>query len=171
MDPKNEQVTRPKIKLRTTATDWALEAVGFLGMILTWAFLISYYNDLPAKVPRHFNTLGRPDGFDAKSILVGVPVLASVIFLCMSLGLRFPHAFNYFVQITDENAERQYKNLTLMTRILKALLAGLFFYLTYATIQIGLGKMQGLGLWFVPMTAVSLVGTIGYFISKGFKLQ
>ena len=112
-------MSRPRIKFQTTKTDWFLEAIGLLGIIFTVVLVISSYNDLPETIPRHFNAKGQPDGFSGKSILFTLPAVTIVTYLIMTIGLRFPHIFNYPFEITEENAERQYKNLTLMVRVLK----------------------------------------------------
>ena len=164
-------MTRPKINIATTRTDWLLELVGLIGIIFIIAFVILSYNDLPDTIPRHYDASGRPDGFSGKSILFTLLAVTIVTYLVMTIGLRFPHMFNYPFQITEENAERQYKNLTLMVRVLKTFMVIIFGYLTYATIENGLGKMQGLGTWFTPVTLLSVLGTIGYFMYNGFKLR
>lgn len=164
-------MNRQKIKLQPTKTDWILEAIGFVGIIFIVVLVMNSYNDLPDTIPRHFNLTGEPDGFGGKSILFILPTVTIVIYLVLTIGLRFPHIFNYPFEITEENAERQYKNMTLMVRFIKTFIVMVFGYLTYATIKSGLGEMQGLGTWFTPVTLVSILGTIGYFIYQGFKLR
>jgi uncharacterized membrane protein len=164
-------MSRPKVKLLTTGTDWVLEAIALLAIILTVMYLIVNYNSLPDTLPRHYNLAGQPDGFGGKSILFGLPGIAIVIYLIMTIGLRFPHVFNYPFKITDENAESQYKNISKMIRILKTLIVLIFLYLTFATIQNGLGKMNGLGTWFAPVTIFTLLGTVGFYLYKGFRLR
>jgi hypothetical protein len=58
-----------------------------------------------------------------------------------------------------------------MVRVLKTLAVAIFFYLTFATVQNGLGLMHGLGAWFTPVALFAVIGTIGFFIYKGFKLR
>jgi hypothetical protein len=94
-----------------------------------------------------------------------------VTYIILTVGLRFPHIFNYPFEITEENAERKYRNATQMVRVIKTFLVIIFGYLTYATIKNGLGEMQGLGIWFTPTTLVSVLGTIGYFIYQAFRLR
>lgn len=147
------------------------EIIGLIGIIITVALVISTYNDLPDTLPRHYNANGQPDGFGGKSILFILITVTIVTYFIMTAGLRFPHLFNYPFKITEENAERQYKNMALMIRTIKTFLVMIFGYLTYATIQNGFGKMQGLGTWFTPVTLLIILGTVGYFIYKGFRLQ
>ena len=164
-------MNRPKIKIRPTKTDWTLEVIGLVGIIFTVGIITTSYNDLPDSIPRHFNALGRPDGHSGKSILFILPAVTLVTYLIMTIGLKFPHIFNYPLEITKENAERQYRNATLMMRVLKTIIVIIFGYLTYATIQTGLGEMQGLGAWFTPVVLVSVLGTVGYFIYQTFRLR
>jgi uncharacterized membrane protein len=161
----------PKIKLKSTGIDWALDSIGIVGIILMIVYVIMCYNDLPNTIPKHYTATGQADGFGGRSILLVLPALTIVIFLILTVSLKFPHLFNYPFAVTDENAERQYKNLTLMVRILKTLMVGIFLFLTYATIQNGLGNKDGLGTWFTALALFSVLGTVGFFIYKGFKLQ
>ena len=164
-------MSRPKIKIQSTKTDWVLEAIGIIGIILSLLAVMLSYNDLPDTIPRHYNFTGRPDGYGEKSILFILLALAILTYLIMTFSLRFPHLFNYPFEITEENAERQYKNSALLVRALKIIVTVIFGYLTYATIQNGLGKMHGLGTWFTPVTLLVMLGTVGYFIYKGFRLR
>jgi uncharacterized membrane protein len=129
------------------------------------------YNQLPDTIPRHYNASGEPDGFSAKSILFILPMVAMATYLIMTIGLRFPHIFNYPVEITAKNAERQYRNAILMMRVIKTLIVVMFGYLTYATIQTSLGKMHGLGTWFAPVFLVVMLGAVGFFVYRAFRLR
>ncbi len=162
---------RPRIKIQPTATDWMLEIVGLIGIIITIGFTLTRYKDLPDTIPRHFNLTGQPDGFSGKSILYTLTAIPIVTYLILTIGLRFPHIFNYPFEITRENAERQYKNATQMIRVIKTFLVMIFGYLTYATIKNGLGEMHGLGTWFTPTSLACVLGTVGYFIYQSFKLR
>jgi hypothetical protein len=96
--------------------------------------------------------------------------MAIAIYIAMTLAVRYPNTLNYPVQITFENASKQYANFIMMMRLVKLLIVAISLYLTFATIQIGFGKMHGLGNWFLPLTVLSLFGTIGVFIHRGFRL-
>ena len=162
---------KPKIKIQTTRTDWILEVIALIGLLLTIFLVIISYNDLPDVIPRHYTGNGQPDGYGTKSLLFIVPAMAIAIYIAMTLAARYPNTLNYPVRITLENASKQYANLIMMMRIIKLLIVAMSLYLTFATIQIGLGKMHGLGNWFLPLTVLSLLGTIGIFIHRGFRLS
>jgi uncharacterized membrane protein len=164
-------MSKPTIKIQMTNTDWLLEVVGVIIVALMIAVVFAYYNELPITIPRHFNALGQPDGFGGKSIELVLPMVGVIIYLVMTVSLHFPKVFNYPFTITEENADRQYKNAVAMIRIVKTLVALMFFYLTYGTIQTGLGQMQGLGVWFAPVTLAASFGTVGVFIYKAYRLR
>ena len=162
---------RPKIKIELSRTDVTLETIGVLGLMVTFLALILNYNDLPEIMPGHFNASGQPDGFGSKAILWALPGMALALYLLLTIVLRYPHAFNYPMEITAENAERQYRNAVMMVRILKTILVIVFSYLTYAVIQNGLGKMDGLGILFLPLSLTLVLGTVAVFIYRGYRLK
>lgn len=162
---------RPKIKIESGKIDLTLETIGVLGLTVTFLLLILNYNDLPEIMPGHFNAAGQSDGFGNKAILWALPGAALTLYILMTIVLRYPHVFNYPMEITAENAERQYRNAVMMMRVLKTLLVFVFSYLTYAVIQNGLGKMDGLGVLFLPLSLIPVLGTIGIFIYRGYRLK
>jgi hypothetical protein len=85
----------------------------------------------------------------------------------MFLGMRalypYPHLFNYTVEITPENAERQYRGGVKLLRAVNTLAIAMFAYLTYATIQVALGQQQGLGTWSTWLFLAGIFGVMAYY--------
>jgi hypothetical protein len=162
---------KPKIKIQMTKADWILETIALIGLLLTIFLVIISYNDLPDIIPRHYTVHGQPDGFGEKSLFFILPATAMAIYVAMTLAIKYPSILNYPIRITNENASRQYFNLMMMIRIIKTLIILMLLYLTFATIQTGLGTMQGLGNWFLPLILLSILGTIVLFIHRGLKLR
>ena len=117
--------------------------------------------NLPERIPTHFNIAGEPDGYGSKSTLWILPVTAVIMYIGMTILELFPHIYNYPVEITPENAVRQYRIATRLIRILKTIIAILFSFLSYQTIKTALGITGGLGKVFLP---VSLLITFGVII-------
>ena len=88
--------------------------------------LLLNWNSLPDKVPTHFTFDGTPDGFGDKSALIREPVIAVVIFVLISVVQHFPQIWNFPVQLTAENMEREYLIASIMLNTLKVLLTSLF---------------------------------------------
>jgi uncharacterized membrane protein len=162
---------RPRIKLELSKIDLIIETIGALGLILTLILIVTNYQDLPEIIPRHYDLNGKPDGFSSKSTIWFLPTVTLIMYIGLTILSRFPHIYNYPYNITVDNAERQYKNSAMMIRLLKMLLAFQFLYMTYAKIKIGLGEFDGLGILFTPVTLIVILGTIGVFSYRGFRLR
>jgi uncharacterized membrane protein len=160
---------RPKIKLEFTLTDKLMEIFGWLLVVLIWVIPLINYAVLPDTIPIHFDAAGKVDNFGSKLTIYLVPLIGTLLFVMMTIVNRFPHIFNYAVEITQENALRQYTNATKLIRYLKLALLVIFTLITVFTIRAAKGESAGLGIWFLPLTlAIVLIPTI-YFIARMYK--
>ncbi|MBN8680831.1 MAG: DUF1648 domain-containing protein [Chitinophagales bacterium] len=151
-------------------TDYAIEALGFLMLMLMIGLAGYYYPELPANIPTHYGPDGQPDKIGDKSTLWILPVLGAVIFGFMTLISRFPHYFNYMVNITPDNAERQYTMATRMIRFMKLLVMTVFTYIIWHTIQIAGGEIAGLGTGLLILP-VLILGLTVYYIFQSLSKQ
>lgn len=159
-------MARPIIKIEQEPVDRILEFVALAGVLVMLIYSAASYGALPERIPMHFNAAGEPDGFGGKKMIWLLPAIGLVSYLGMTLMNRYPHTFNYLVKITEENARYHYRTATRMINTLKAVIMALFAYIHYMTIQVALGKMTGLGPWFLPVFLVAVLGTVGYFLWK-----
>lgn len=162
---------RPRVKIGMSNADRVIEFVSASGLILMFAIMLLYYSKLPSTIPQHYNASGEPDAFGNKSTVWILPILAFAVYSILTAALKYSHRFNFPYEITEENAERQYKNSVLMLRILKLIIVFGFCYLTYATVQNGLGEMNGIGVMFLPVFLVMVFGVNAIFIYRGFRLR
>ncbi len=141
---------QPKITLELTLADRLLEALTALFVLLLGVVPIVYYGDLPERIPQHYNAAGGVDIYGPKYLLLVLAGVGILLYGLMTWVGRHPHWFNYPVAITPENAEHQYRTAARLMRALKLVVVLTFFYLTYSSISIGLGKAEGLSpalLW------------------------
>jgi len=162
---------KPILRIQTTPLGWLLEIVSMVGLALMFYLVLSNYASLPEVLPQHYTAAGEPDRVGSKSIIWLMPALAVVLYALITFLSRFPHVFNYPYTITASNAAAQYSNALMMVRTVKTIVIFQFLYITYMKIQIGVGTATGLGAYFLPVTIVILIGTILFFVIRGFKLQ
>ena len=162
-------MTKPKIKIVPEPIDRIIESLGVIGIILLVGLPIFHYSSLPDIIPRHYGFNGEPDGFSGKGIIWTLPAIGLLMYLGMAILNKFPHIFNYLIEITSENAERQYIIATKLVRFLNTIIACVFCYITYATIQTALGQQSGLGSYFAPIFIVLILGTIGIYVYKSIR--
>ena len=164
-------MTKPIIKIPLTKIDWALEAVTALALITLLAITAAGYNSLPETIPTHFNATGDADQYGSRQSIWIIPLATLVMYAALTIFERFPHKFNYWLEITTENAERQYRNMLYMMRALKVLVIILLLYVTYMITQIASGNHHGMGNWFLPIILIGLLSTVVIFIYRGYRLK
>ncbi|NJN42526.1 MAG: DUF1648 domain-containing protein [Flammeovirgaceae bacterium] len=164
-------MSRPKMKIELTRLDWGLEIIGLAGVISMITISLINYQNLPEIIPIHFNALGEPDGYSDKAVLWIVVACALGLYILLTILQNYPHKFNYLIDITKENGERQYRNAILMIRTIKTVITINFLYLTYATIQVSIGKLSGLGTYSLAIFLVTILGSISLFGYRSYKLS
>jgi uncharacterized membrane protein len=158
---------RPNIKLTLSPFEKRLDVASKIFLITIWFFTFYAFLKLPATIPTHFNASGQVDKYGDKSTLLFLSFLVTIIYFGLSQLNKYPHIFNYPQKITEDNAERQYAIATKMLRLLKLAILIIFFLIFLFTYLTTIGIINGLGIWFLPLTLVLLlVPTIGSIIQS-----
>lgn len=163
--------TRPKIKMKLTVTDNFLEIIGWMAIAVIWTLTITSYPKLPEIIPTHYNYAGEVDGYGGKRKILGLPIVATILFVGITILNKFPHIFNYPTKITENNALRQYSIATRMMRYLKLFLVVLLGLIVFKTIQNANGQTDGLGTWFLPLALGLIFLPVIYFMIELFKAK
>lgn len=127
--------SRPKLNLQKTPLQNWLNLISLCVIGLTAIYLLVNYAKLPESIPMHFNFIGEVDSWGPKEsilILLGVSIL---IYVLNTGTQRIPHKFNYIVQITEDNAEKQYQMSVRMMSILNLETMILFAYIHWVIIE------------------------------------
>jgi uncharacterized membrane protein len=160
---------RPKIKLKLSKIDLALEWFGWLLLMCFWGFTALKYKSLPEIIPTHFNAAGVADGFGEKWNIITLPGIASVLFIGLTVLNQFPHLFNYLTEITEVNAEKEYTKATKLIRNLKIMLVFIFFLIAYKTIKNSLNQSNEIEIWFTPLVILLIFIPMLSFALQSFK--
>jgi uncharacterized membrane protein len=163
--------SRPKLKVQLTTTDKLLELFGWGVLLALWDWTGTSYSSLPDSIPTHFNAAGEADDYGRKASIFGLPVVASLLYIGLTLLNRVPHIFNFPTPVTQENALIQYTNATRMIRSLKLILVVVFGGISFQTIQQANGETDGLGVWFLPVTLGLIFLPLIYFVIKSFQTK
>jgi len=160
---------RPKIKLELTTADKTFEIIGWLLIVFIWFLTLSNYSNLPETIPIHYNGAGQADGFGRKAIILTLPLIATILFIGLTVLNKFPHIFNYPTNITHDNALIQYTNATKLIRYLKFIIVFIFGLIVFKTIQNANEEAVGLGTWFLPMILGLIFIPLTNFVIKSYK--
>jgi len=157
--------TRPRIKLKLANSDIIVEILCFTLIITLWVLTILNYKDLPEIIPIHYNAKGEADGFGEKSTIFTLPLVATILFIALTILNKYPHIFNYATTITNENALKQYTIATKMIRFLKLVICIIFCSIAFMAIR-NADSDEGLGNWFLPSTIALIFIPLTYFFIK-----
>jgi uncharacterized membrane protein len=157
---------RPRIKVRLSKWDVTVEIFAWLILALTWIYVISVYKQLPERIATHYNLAGEADGFGHKSSLLWMMVVPSIIAIGLSILNKYPHIFNYPVEITAENAAQQYQLGSRMIRGLKLAMIIIFTTIAWQTVQTSNHSTAALSVWLLPFSLLCTFVPLIYFIVK-----
>lgn len=157
---------RPIINLDKRPQDRALEVATFLGVLLLIALPVLYYAELPETVPVHFNGKGIADRYGSKGTMLMLPVIGTLMCFGLYALNRFPHIFNYPVEITEENAEKHYRNGTGLIRWLNLIIVLSFAFIEWRIINAATQGQGNLGSYFLPVFLATVFGVIGVYLWK-----
>ncbi|SFC86439.1 DUF1648 domain-containing protein [Clostridium uliginosum] len=167
----NNKNKRPKVNIPKSNIESIIGVISILGVIIAWIYLIASWINLPYEIPTHFGSSGKADSWGGRYSLLILPILTSVLHILLTTVSKYPQHFNYVVNITEENAKRQYKNARTLIVCLKMEIIAIFLYLEWQSVQVAMNKSTGLGLWFLPIFLIVVFGTLGVCIYKMFKLK
>ena len=142
---------RPIIDVPIKPVDLIIDLASITLIILMIGFTIFSYSDLPEIVPTHFNGEGVADGFGNKIALWLLPLIALVIFIGLFFLNKYPHMHNYMVNITEDNALKNYRFSTRILRLVNFFCVVLFGFIQYKMIQGAYKESASLGDLFLPI--------------------
>jgi uncharacterized membrane protein len=162
---------RPILDIPYSQPEATLEVIAAVGVLTLIILGIVSWPELPDEIPSHFGASGIPDAWSSKLSIWLLPGIGAGLFALLTIVSKFPHTFNFPWAVTDENAEKQYQIGRTMVVSLKAELVWLFAYMEFGIIQAAMGKTNGLGMAFVPITLIVVFGTVAICLVKGYKAR
>jgi uncharacterized membrane protein len=100
---------RPRLALSRTRYEWTLDVLSVGLLIAAAVTLMALVPTVEEPAPIHFDLAGNPDRWGSIGHVWWVLVLAVAAFVGMTLLQRVPHHYNYAIDLSSENAERQYR--------------------------------------------------------------
>ena len=158
---------RPKIKMPLEPIDVLAEMITLSVLALMIVYIFIIYHDLPETIPTHFNGEGEENGFGNKSMIWLLPGIGAILYIAFSILNRFPHIHNYNINITKENALKNYRFSSRILRFTLVFVMLLFVGIAYDIVSYVNGQGNVFGNWFVTVIIVlSLILPIFIIIYK-----
>lgn len=157
---------RPKIAVPYQTIDLVIELINITLLLLIIGYTIINYAQLPESVATHFNFKGEPDSFGHKATIWLIPGIAIFTYALLFIINKYPHMHNYLVNITEENALKNYRLSTRIVRFANLFCLIVFGLVTIEIVERAMGSnFSILGIPFLILTlGVPVVGLIFVFI-------
>ncbi|MEH6538185.1 MAG: DUF1648 domain-containing protein [Psychroserpens sp.] len=152
------KTNRPKINVPWEPLDIIVDLISITLFILMLVYTIMYYGDLSGSIPTHFNVLGEADSFNDKIYIWLLPIIGTVTFLLLFFLNTKPHIHNHMVNITKENALKNYSFSTRVLRFTNLFIAIIFAIIHYVMVEKGRGNATNIGGWFMPIVVGISIG-------------
>lgn len=149
--------------------DKLILVIGCLFVIASFFSVIIYYPELPDEIPIHYGLDGIPDDYDEKSSIWSLPVLSLLMFIGLHYLSKANIPINFNAKSVVKNASYHRKTHYRFIQILNSIIAFIFFFLTYKTVQIGLGNETDLGNYFIYIVVVGLFTPIVVYIALFYR--
>ncbi len=161
---------RPILKLPKTKSEKIWDYIGGSIFILSIFYIIlAWGGKLPDEIPGHFNGMGEVDRWGGSKIeLFILPFIGLFLWIVMG-GLleKAPHMHNYPSRLNESNVKAFYLNSRKILNQVKNICLILFAFISIQMVRIGLGEVNSLGWWFLPIVLiVVLIPIIKGFITS-----
>lgn len=107
-----------------------MQILSVLCLTASTLFLATGWNQIPEKVPGHYNFAGEADSMTGKGALILIPVLNWLMYLGISVLEHYPQVWNTGIKVTAQNRERVYRILYHMIVSLKLSVVLIFSFMT-----------------------------------------
>ena len=155
---------------KTTSTiDWILIISGWIGLILMWYLALSNYSKLPDIIPTHFNLRGEADDYGSKATIFLLPVVATILFIGMTLLVRYPTQWNYYSNVTPEDAAYHYSWARTIINYYNFAITLAFSIIISEVTVVALNKSDGFGTWTLLLNLGLFLIPMPYFLIKIFR--
>jgi len=168
---ENPKDKRPRIEIHRSVLENIFEVWAIIGVIASLISPIHAWSSLPSRIPAHYNIYGQIDRWGSKGEIFLLVPISILMYLFLTILNRYPHRFNYPIDITEQNAKAQYHLARLMVQALKAEVIWIFVYFEWISIIDAMGKEMGLGIAFPIISLLLIFGTIGVYIWRAFRVK
>ena len=162
---------RPILKLPKTRIEKTFDGIGILLFVGAILYVVMNWGNIPDDVPAHFNEAGEVDRWGSKFEFIILPIIGLFLFVLMSLLEKAPHMHNYPSRINESNVEQFYLHSRKLLNVIKNICLMMFAYLIVQIGRVALGKIETLGIGFVPVILIILFGAIGIGLFKQSKIK
>ncbi len=145
------------------------EMVALAGLVFAVVIVADFYRRLPERIATHFNGAGMANGLGSRStlwVLVGIAFFLYATLLAIG---SLPRVVNLKRPLAPEQEKVVWAETSAMVGWLNVEVCWMFAYISLAMVRNGMGLQAGLGMWFLPVTLVVVLGTSAFYMVRIYK--
>lgn len=150
---------------RRSALDWVLEAFSFVTLLAIFGVILANWRNLPALVPEHFGISGNPNRWGNKKILLRLPLIATGLYLLLTVASRYPRLANLPMSIDREAPEVQ-PILLGMSITVKAVVLFIVLNIAWVADRAAMGRSEDIGMRFLPISIGAFLVTVSFYLIR-----
>ncbi len=162
---------QPVLVIARSTQERILDVVAIVGIVASFAIVISNWKTLPERIPSHFDFAGNVNRFDSKNILWFFPLSSTFSFFLLKIISRLPHTFNYPIAITTENAPVQYRLALNMMYWLRAEMIWLFTLIQWQIVVAAASPGYGFNPLIILFPMAIVLITVGLYFWRAWKAR
>jgi len=132
--------------------------ISIMSIVFCFAYIFLIWNEIPARVPGHFDAAGNITSWSGKGTVWLLPLIMLALFVLMTAAGKFPSMMNTGVKITEENKERLYPILKGMADTIKLIIC-----LMFTVISISIAAASALPVWFLAVSVAAVLGSTAVY--------
>ena len=160
---------RPKIRPARNWIDGFLDLTTLFLVLFAIGCALWNYPSLPATIPTKFDAAGKVVSTGPVATIFLMPAVGLVICLALRAIQRWPWLSNTIVEITEENAEVQYRLTNRLLGCCGVLVGGLFLFLEISILQGALTGTSGSAGAIVAFATLPWLPLLGWYFWASFK--
>jgi hypothetical protein len=135
------------------------------------ALPVVFWSRLPAQVPLHFGASGLPNGYGPREGVWILPLIGVFLFAVLTVVSHADLPLNLPWTLTEAQRQWAHPMAVRLTFLLRAEVLWTFAYIEWATAEVALGRVQGLGRAFLPVSLAVVLGTVAIFLVRVRRLR
>lgn len=133
-----------------------IDGAAIVFLILSWWIAFSSYPRLPERIPVHFDLTGKPDRWGGRWMIFLLPLIGTQI--C---------AVDWYIINRLSGTPQMPLAMLAPLHFLTLELALLFAYINWRMTEVAFGRAEGLGVWFLLVVLLVILGTVGWMLAAG----
>lgn len=141
------------------------EVIGLVLIISFILYTVIAWSSVPGLIPGHFNATGAVDRWGDRIEVIGVPVVAVLLYAGLTWVSFHPKIWNVPSFEEEENNDHVYRTTRTMLIAIKVQLSASFFYVSYS--QVNAMHLHPL---YLPVFLGTLFGTLAFCIIRMYRV-